>query len=161
MIQAFNIEPYPKKLWVAKNENWEMLHAFFCYDCDVSDITQNTLDNEASALTFPKVTDSKGAGGYLVFLSDCCKIQHVAHEAAHVAIHVYEDCFMQLKVGMDSEPFAYLLESIFCKIKEVLEKEEKNAATPFDLQDVAQGAKQLLAYGTASEEVNDTIKKMI
>ena len=27
---------------------------------------------------------------------------------------------------MDSEPFAYLLESIFCKIKEVLEKEEKN-----------------------------------
>lgn len=45
--------------------------------------------------------------------------------AAHVAIHVYEDCLIQLKVGMDSEPFAYLLESIFCKIKEVLEKEEK------------------------------------
>lgn len=60
MIQAFNIEPYPKKLWVAKNENWEMLLALFCYDCDVSDITQNTLDNEASALTFPKVTDSDG-----------------------------------------------------------------------------------------------------
>lgn len=93
---------------------------------DVSDITQNTLDNEASALTFPRVTDGKGAYGYLVYLSDCCKIQHVAHEAAHVAIHVYEDCLIQLKVGMDSEPFAYLLESIFCKIKEVLEKEEKN-----------------------------------
>lgn len=27
MIQTFNIEPYPKKLWVAKNEDWEKLYA--------------------------------------------------------------------------------------------------------------------------------------
>lgn len=39
MIQTFNIEPYPKKLWVAKNEDWEKLYALFRYDCDVSDIT--------------------------------------------------------------------------------------------------------------------------
>lgn len=31
------------------------------------------------------------------------------------------------------------------------------AKTPFDLQGVAQGAKQLLAYGTAAEEVNDVL----
>lgn len=31
------------------------------------------------------------------------------------------------------------------------------ATTPFDLQGVANGAKQLLAYGTAAEEVNDTL----
>ncbi|MBR3479287.1 MAG: tape measure protein [Prevotella sp.] len=31
------------------------------------------------------------------------------------------------------------------------------AITPFGLQDVASGAKQLLAYGTAAEEVNDTL----
>lgn len=31
------------------------------------------------------------------------------------------------------------------------------AKTPFDLQGVANGAKQLLAYGTASEKVNDTL----
>lgn len=31
------------------------------------------------------------------------------------------------------------------------------ARTPFDLQGVAQGAKQLLAYGTASEEVNEKL----
>lgn len=31
------------------------------------------------------------------------------------------------------------------------------ARTPFDLQGVAQGAKQLLAYGTAAEEVNDVL----
>ena len=34
------------------------------------------------------------------------------------------------------------------------------ATTPFDLQSVAQGAKQLLAYGTASEEVNDELIKL-
>jgi len=34
------------------------------------------------------------------------------------------------------------------------------AITPFDLKGVAQGAKQLLAYGIAAEEVNDTIVKI-
>lgn len=37
---------------------------------------------------------------------------------------------------------------------------ETAAKTPFDLQGVAQGAKQLLAYGTASEEVNETITRL-
>lgn len=34
------------------------------------------------------------------------------------------------------------------------------AKTPFGLTDIAQGAKQLLAYGTASEEVNDTLVRL-
>lgn len=34
------------------------------------------------------------------------------------------------------------------------------ARTPFDLQGVANGAKQLLAYGVASEEVNDTLIRL-
>lgn len=34
---------------------------------------------------------------------------------------------------------------------------ETAAKTPFDMQSIASGAKQLLAYGTASEEVNDTL----
>ena len=34
------------------------------------------------------------------------------------------------------------------------------AKTPFDMQGIAQGAKQLLAYGTAAEDVNDTIIKL-
>lgn len=32
--------------------------------------------------------------------------------------------------------------------------------TPFDMQGIAQGAKQLLAYGTAAEDVNNTIVKL-
>lgn len=34
------------------------------------------------------------------------------------------------------------------------------AKTPFDLQGVANGAKQLLAYGTAAEDVNDTLIRL-
>lgn len=34
------------------------------------------------------------------------------------------------------------------------------AVTPFDLQGVASGAKQLLAYGTAAEEVNETLTRL-
>lgn len=37
---------------------------------------------------------------------------------------------------------------------------ETAAKTPFDLQGVAQGAKQLLAYGTAAEDVNDTLVRL-
>lgn len=37
---------------------------------------------------------------------------------------------------------------------------ETAAKTPFDLQGVAQGAKQLLAYGTAADEVNETITRL-
>lgn len=37
---------------------------------------------------------------------------------------------------------------------------ETAAKTPFDLQGVAQGAKQLLAYGIAADEVNETITRL-
>lgn len=39
----------------------------------------------------------------------------------------------------------------------VLQLVRTAATTPFDLQGVAQGAKQLLAYGIAAEDVNDTL----
>lgn len=34
------------------------------------------------------------------------------------------------------------------------------AKTPFDLRGIAQGAKQLLAYGTAAEDINETLKRL-
>lgn len=34
------------------------------------------------------------------------------------------------------------------------------ATTPFNMSDIANGAKQLLAYGTASEEVNETLTRL-
>lgn len=37
---------------------------------------------------------------------------------------------------------------------------ETAAKTPFEMQDVTQGAKQLLAYGTSAEEVNDTLIRL-
>lgn len=37
---------------------------------------------------------------------------------------------------------------------------ETAAKTPFDLKGVANGAKQLLAYGTAAEDVNDTLVRL-
>lgn len=37
---------------------------------------------------------------------------------------------------------------------------ETAAKTPFDLQGIAQGAKQLLAYGTSAEDVNDTLVRL-
>lgn len=37
---------------------------------------------------------------------------------------------------------------------------ETAAKTPFDMNSIANGAKQLLAYGTASEDVNDTLVRL-
>lgn len=47
------------------------------------------------------------------------------------------------------------------KANDLMQQLVKTAAiTPFDLQGVTQGAKQLLAYGTASGEVNETLTRL-
>ncbi len=47
------------------------------------------------------------------------------------------------------------------KANELMNQLTRTAAiTPFDLQGVAQGAKQLLAYGTQAEEVNETLTRL-
>lgn len=63
--------------------------------------------------------------------------------------------FQQLEIA-----FTTMLGSA-SKANELMEQLIKTAATtPFDLQGIAQGAKQLLAYGIQADQVNDTLVRL-
>lgn len=63
--------------------------------------------------------------------------------------------FQQLEIA-----FSTMLGSETKANKLMAELTKTAATTPFDLQSIAQGAKQLLAYGEASETVNDTLVRL-
>lgn len=60
--------------------------------------------------------------------------------------------FQQLEIA-----FSTMLGSQDKALELMQQMTETAAKTPFDLQGVAQGAKQLLAYGIAADEINDTL----
>ncbi len=60
--------------------------------------------------------------------------------------------FQQLEIA-----FTTMLGSQDKALELMQQMTETAAKTPFDLQGVAQGAKQLLAYGIAADEINDTL----
>ena len=63
--------------------------------------------------------------------------------------------FQQLEVA-----FTTMLGSQEKAFALMMQLTETAAKTPFDLQGVANGARQLLAYGTAAEDVNDTLVRL-
>lgn len=117
MIKEVDLIPYPRKMWVAKRENFDKLKDIFelpDYDRDITD--EEIRDNYNAIVCQVSKNDYKG---YLVFIADDCKDSHLVHESVHVAIHIYEDCGMELKPEMDQEPLAYLIEYIYKELKEV------------------------------------------
>lgn len=63
--------------------------------------------------------------------------------------------FQQLEIA-----FGTMLGSQEKAVKLMDELKETALKTPFEMTDIAKGAKQLLAYGTASEEVNETLVRL-
>lgn len=63
--------------------------------------------------------------------------------------------FQQLEIA-----FGTMLGSQEKAVKLMDELKETALKTTFEMTDIAQGAKQLLAYGTASEEVNETLVRL-
>lgn len=63
--------------------------------------------------------------------------------------------FQQLEIA-----FSTMLQSEEKAQKLMNQLVDTAAKTPFDLKGVAEGAKQLLAYGTAAEDVNETITRL-
>lgn len=104
--------------------------------------TQNVVNaNEKMSLSFGKTLAAIGGTAMLKkFISD--------------VVHV-RGMFQQLEIAFET-----MLKSKEKASALMAQLTETAAKTPFDLQSVSQGAKQLLAYGTASEEVNDTLIRL-
>lgn len=113
MVKEYKIEPYPRRLWIIKDEIWDDIKSQFT-EID-GDITHEYLYTHFDAYVSPCKKD--GYLGYLLFIPDEVKDHVLVHEAGHITIFIYEDCDMELKQKMDSEPFCYLLEYIYKLMK--------------------------------------------
>ena len=118
MIKTVTLNPYPRIMWVAKEENYDTLKEVFVFnnENDLVDTHQDIIDRyNAVVLNVSK----DELAGYLVFICPECEGKHLVHEAVHVALNVYEDCSMELKSDMDQEPLAYLIEYIYTELTKI------------------------------------------
>lgn len=118
MIKEVELIPYPRKMWIAKEENYDTLKEVFVFnnENDLVDTHQDIID-KYNAVVLNVSKDE--LAGYLVFISSECEDRHLVHEAVHVALNVYEDCSMELKPEMDQEPLAYLIEYIYTELTKI------------------------------------------
>lgn len=121
MIVEHRINPYPRTMWVAVGEDFDRIKSEFqfVYESD-SEMTNKKIVDEYDAIVFRVSKDSKA--GFLVFIVTDDSNRTFVHEALHVALHIYEDCDMDLRPGMDQEPLCYLDEYIYSLMEADVQK---------------------------------------
>lgn len=128
MITEHRINPYPRTMWVAVGEDFDKIKSEFQfrYESD-SKMTNKEIYDELDALVF---TVSKNSlAGFLVFIVTNDSNRTLIHEALHVALHIYEDCDMEIKPGMDQEPLCYLTEYIYSLLEDTVSKHNSEMKT--------------------------------
>lgn len=111
MIIEHKLNPYPRRMWVVKDENFDDIKKDFKLSPEDEELTNDEIEEDCNAMVFECIKD--GYHGFMVFIASNCEKGTLVHEAIHVAFHVYEDCAMKLEPGMDQEPFCYLAEYIY------------------------------------------------
>lgn len=121
MITEHRINPYPRVMWVAVGEDFDKIKSEFqfMYESDFK-MTNKKIVDEYDAIVFQVSKDSKA--GFLVFIVTDDSNRTLVHEALHVALHIYEDCDMDLRPGMDQEPLCYLDEYIYSLMEADVQK---------------------------------------
>lgn len=111
MIIEHKLNPYPRMMWVVKDENFDDIKKDFKLNPEDEELTNDEIEEDCNAIVFECTKD--GFLGFMVFIASNCEDGTLVHEAVHVAFHVYEACSMKLEPGMDQEPFCYLTEYIY------------------------------------------------
>ena len=121
MITEHRINPYPRTMWIAVGEDFDKIKSEFqfTYESD-SKMTNKEIYDEFDALVFRVSKNS--LAGFLVFIVTNNSNRTLVHEALHVALHIYEDCDMEIKPGMDQEPLCYLTEYIYSLLEDTVSK---------------------------------------
>lgn len=121
MIIEHKINPYPRTMWVAVGEDFDKIKSEFqfVYESD-SEMTNKKIVDEYDAIVFR--VSKNNLAGFLVFIVTDNSNRTLVHEALHVALHIYEDCDMDLRPGMDQEPLCYLDEYIYSLIEADVQK---------------------------------------
>ncbi|MBO5957420.1 MAG: tape measure protein [Bacteroidales bacterium] len=131
--------------WEMTANNKDFLAKVKQMERSVSDAT-NKIESEGASLdgVFKKIAASAAAVGAGF------SVQKLVSDIVRVRGE-----FQQLEIAMET-----MLGSQEKATALMSQLTQTAAKTPFGLTDIAQGAKQLLAYGTASEEVNETLVRL-
>ena len=121
MITERRINPYPRTMWIAVGEDFDKIKSEFqfTYESD-SKMTNKEIYDEFDALVFR--VSKNNLAGFLVFIVTNNSNRTLVHESLHVALHIYEDCDMEIKPGMDQEPLCYLTEYIYSLLEDTVSK---------------------------------------
>lgn len=121
MIVEHKINPYPRTMWVVVGEDFDKIKSEFqfVYESD-SEMTNKKIVDEYDAIVFR--VSKNNLAGFLVFIVTDNSNRTLVHEALHVALHIYEDCDMEIKPGMDQEPLCYLTEYIYSLVEGDVQK---------------------------------------
>lgn len=105
-MNIFEFDPhiYPRKLWVSVGASTEELQERFGKE-DIKD-----FDESYYAETMALQQKEPLLGGVLVRFQDLKAMspENIAHEAAHVAIEIFDYCDCRIDVD-NQEPFSYLV----------------------------------------------------
>lgn len=111
MITEHKLTPYPRRLWIAKGENYDNIKGQFEMSPEDEALTDEEINSKWKAIVISCNKDDYA--GYLVFITDDYDEGDLVHEALHVALCVYDDCSMDISNNMDQEPLCYLDEYIW------------------------------------------------
>ena len=121
MIAEHRINPYPRTMWVAVGEDFDKIKSEFQFMYESSsEMTNEKINDEFDALVFR--VSKNDLAGFLVFIVTNNSNRTLVHEALHVALHIYEDCDMEIKPEMDQEPLCYLTEYIYSLLEDTVSK---------------------------------------
>ena len=117
MIKEYKLKPYPRRLWVAKNENFDKVKKKFKLNSEDKTLTNKQINSLYDAIVLNVIDKKTKYSGYLVFITNNYTDSILVHEAAHVVFELYKDCSMIINNNMDQEPFCYLLTYIYKLLK--------------------------------------------
>lgn len=109
-LVGYKVEPYPRMLWICSDI--EKVKSLFTpkggswgdySDCD--------------ACVYGVRRNSDQSFGYLVWCEEGVPDSTILHECGHVALHIFQDIGEE-EIFNAQEPFCYLLEWVYSKIKE-------------------------------------------
>lgn len=107
-IHQFNPVIYPRKLWVLKGGNSELIKRHFS-DTDKSELViPKEIGDGFDGMVLQVESKDNGCLGSLVWIANCVTVSEVAHEASHVAMDILSEMGYKLDAE-NQEPLSYMI----------------------------------------------------
>lgn len=106
-IHQFNPVIYPRKLWVVKGGNSDLIKRHFT-DAYDSEIKIDEIGDGFDGMAMKVRSKAEGTYGSLVWIISNANIGIISHEASHAAMDILSDIGFKLD-DKNQEPLAYMI----------------------------------------------------